>query len=86
MSFAEFQIRLFAWKRVQDREWEKVRILAWYALTGSHQNPKKLPKSMNQFMSLDLDKKQNVISESHKKRYLEAMQEYLKQTSNYGKS
>lgn len=79
MSFAEFQIRLFAWKRTQEREWEKVRLLAWYALTGSHQDPKKLPKSITNFMSLDIDKKQNVISDSHKKRFLEEMAEYVKQ-------
>lgn len=79
MSFAEFQIRLFAWKRTQEREWEKVRILAWYCMTGSHMDPKKMPKSITHFMSLDIDKKQNVISEAHKQRFLDAMKEYVKQ-------
>ena len=78
MSFAEFQIRLFAYKRVQEREWEKVRILAWYAMTGSHQDPKKMPKSLSQFMSLDLDKKTSIISDAQKQRFIEAMAEYVK--------
>lgn len=79
MSFAEFQIRLFAWKRTEERAWEKVRILAWYSMTGSHQDPKRMPKSISQFMSLELDNKQtSVITESHKQRFLEAMKEYVK--------
>ena len=80
MSFAEFQIRLFAYKRVQEREWEKVRFIGWCATTGSHMNPKKLPKSLNQFMPLGIDRKQGMtITESQKQRFLEAMQDYLKQ-------
>ena len=79
MSFAEFQIRLFAWKRTEERAWEKVRILAWYSMTGSHQDPKKMPKSISQFMSLELDNKQNsAITEAHKQRFLEAMKEDVK--------
>ena len=80
MSFAEFQIRLFAYKRVQEREWEKVRFIGWCATVGSHMNPKKLPKSISQFMPLGLDKKQTFsISEMQKQRFLEATAEYLKQ-------
>ena len=87
MSFAEFQIRLFAWKRCQEREWEKVRFLAWHAMTGSHQNPKRLPKSLNQFMALGIDKKQGAtISEAQKERFLEATKEYLKQSKAHGRT
>lgn len=81
MSFAEFQIRLFAWKRTEERAWEKVRILAWYAMTGSHQDPKKMPKSITQFMKLDLDKKKSItVSDTQKNAFLEAMKDYVKQT------
>lgn len=80
MSFAEFQIRLFAWSRMQDREWEKVRILAWYSLTGSHQNPKKLPKSITQFMGLNSDKKHGGVSEAQKQRFLDEMAKFIEQT------
>ena len=80
MSFAEFQIRLFAWRRTEERAWEKVRLLSWYALTGSHMNPKRLPKSITQLMSLDLDKKpKNIISEEQKQAFMNAMNDYLKQ-------
>lgn len=79
MSFAEFQIRLFAWKRTQEREWEKVRLVSWYSMVGSHLDAKKLPKSLSQFMPLGLDKRQvSAISEGHKQRFLGAMKEYVK--------
>jgi hypothetical protein len=84
MSFAEFQIRLFAYKRVQEREWEKVRILAWYAMTGSHQDPKKMPKSLTHFMQLDIDKKNvSKVSEAQKQKFLEATAEYLKNKNKW---
>jgi hypothetical protein len=80
MSFAEFQIRLFAWSRLEERAWEKVRILAWYAMTGSHQDPKKMPKTLSQFMKLGLDDKvATKVTEEQKIRFLEATKEYLKQ-------
>jgi hypothetical protein len=79
MTFAEFQIRLFAWTRMQNRDWEKVRILAWYSYVGSHVDPKKLPSSITSFMPIDTDKKQNVISEAHIKRFKEVTAEYEKQ-------
>ena len=87
MSFAEFQIRLFAYKRVQEREWEKVRVLAWYAMTGSHQDPKKMPKTISQFMSLEIDNKnRNVIGEETKQRFLIAYKDYLEKSKNILKS
>jgi len=79
MSFAEFQIRLFAWSRCQEREWEKVRIISWYAMTGSHMDPKKMPKTLTGFMKLGLDNKNvSKITDAQKDRFLEAMGDYLK--------
>lgn len=79
MSFAEFQIRLFAWSRIQEREWEKVRTLAWHIESASFHRRKKMP-TMQQFMPLGLDKKQTgVISEAQKQRFLEVSAEYYKQ-------
>jgi hypothetical protein len=84
MSFAEFQIRLFAYKRVQEREWEKTRLICWYAMTGSHQDPKKMPKSLSNFMKLDLDIRHvSKITEAQKLRFLEATAEYLKEKNKW---
>ena len=64
MSFAEFQIRLFAYQRVQEREWDKVRFVAFNAMRGSHLDPKKMPKTLQTFLKLKIDgNHNNTISE-----------------------
>jgi len=77
MTFAEFQIRLFAYKRIQLREWEKVRQIAWSATIGSHQDPKKLPRSIEKFMSLGNEKAKIGVSEDQKTNFLKVYKEYL---------
>ena len=82
MSFAEFQIRLFAYKRMQLREWEKVRQIAWSATIGSHQDPKKLPKTIDKFMDLGNKKVNKGVSEEQKANFLKVYKEYLNQSKN----
>ncbi len=80
MSFAEFQIRLFAWRRCQDREWEKVRTLAWHIEASSIHRSKKMP-AMNKFMPLSIDKEgisSLQITDIQKNALLQATSEYLK--------
>lgn len=77
MSFAEFQIRLFAWERTQEREWEKIRVVAWYSAIGPHLDAKKLPKDIRKFMPLGLDKKNAEVSDEMKKAFVDAMADYL---------
>lgn len=81
MTFAEFQIRLFAYKRMELREWEKVRQIAWSAFIAPHQDPKKLPKSIDKFMSLGNNTKKEV-STNQKENFLKAYKEYLNQKKN----
>jgi len=82
MTFAEFQIRLFAYKRIQLRDWEKVRQISWSAFIGSHQDPKKMPKSIDKFMPLGDSNAKRGVSDEQRKRYLEEMQKYLKLKNN----
>lgn len=82
MTFAEFQIRLFAYKRMQLREWEKVRQISWSAFIGSHQDPKKMPKTIDKFMNLGNDKPKANVTQEQKDRFMSAMAEYLKQAKN----
>lgn len=82
MTFAEFQIRLFAYKRIQLREWEKVRQIAWSATIGSHQDPKKLPKTIEKFMNLGNEKAKIGVSEDQKTNFLKVYKEYLNQSKN----
>lgn len=76
MTWAEFQIRLFAYNRMQKNEWFKIRELAWASLVGSHQDPKKMPKSKEAFMPLDSKPKRGV-SDAQKEAFKLAMQQYL---------
>jgi hypothetical protein len=80
MSFAEFQIRLFAWERLEARAWDKVRFIAWFAMKGSHLDPKSMPKTITQFMKLSIDgKAASIVSEAQKLRYLDEMSKYVQQ-------
>ena len=49
MTWAEFQIRLFAYKRQDLYEWQKLRELMWITYIAPHQDPKKMTKSKNKF-------------------------------------
>jgi len=82
MTFAEFQIRLFAYKRMELREWEKVRQIAWSAFIAPHQDPKKLPKSIEKFMSLGNNNIKKGVSTEQKENFLKAYKEYLNQKKN----
>lgn len=82
MTFAEFQIRLFAYKRMQLRDWEKVRQIAWSAFIGSHQDPKKMPKTIDKFMSLDSGKPKSSVTDEQRKRFLEETEKYIKMVKN----
>ena len=85
MTFAEFQIRLFAYKRMQLREWEKFRLVAYNALVAPYQDYKKLPKTMDKFMDLSGGKAQKAgVSEEQKQRFLEAYKNYLNNSENGG--
>lgn len=83
MTFAEFQIRLFAYKRMELREWEKVRQIAWSAFIAPHQDPKKLPKSIDKFMNLNGSNNTNRgVGIEQKENFLKAYKEYLNQKKN----
>lgn len=78
MTFAEFQIRLFAYKRMQLREWEKFRLVAYNALVAPYQDYKKLPKTIDKFMDLSGGKsKRQGVSEEQKQHFLEIYKKYL---------
>jgi hypothetical protein len=83
ITFAEFQIRLFAYKRIQLKEWEKVRFMAWCSTIGSHQDYKKLPKNIEKFLPLNENEgSKNRVTDEQKENYLKAYGEYLNKVKN----
>lgn len=79
MTFAEFQIRLFAYKRMQLEDWKKFRLVAYNALVAPYQDYKKLPKTMDKFMDLSDGHVKIGVSDVQKERFLDAYKEYLTQ-------
>ena len=78
MTWAEFQIRLFAFNRIEKNNWFKLREVMWITLISSHQDPKKLPKSKDAFMNLDIkSKRTNGITDEQKEAFLQATKQYL---------
>jgi hypothetical protein len=81
MTWAEFCLRHFSYRRQNLEDWQKVREIAWNSLIGSHYNPKKLPKSIRAFMPLE-GSGRNTANEKMKTRMLEVTQQYIKQKQN----
>ena len=76
MTWAEFQIRAYAYKRMQEREDLRAREIAWNSLIAPNANPKKLPKTKDKFWQIGSKKVvvNNGMSEAIKK----AQQQFLK--------
>jgi hypothetical protein len=71
MTWAEFQIRLFAYKRMDLYEWEKLREIMWTTYIAPHQDPKKMVKRKEAFLPLHKDKKQSGgISDAQKEMFI----------------
>jgi hypothetical protein len=71
MSWREFLLRQIGYQREQKNEWYKVREIAYCALVGSHQDPKKLPKNKENFIPLDGEKKRKGVSAEAKQKFIE---------------
>ena len=70
-TWAEFQIRLFAYKRQDLYKWQMSREMMWTSYIAPHQDPKKMPKRKELFLPLNGDKKVNTgVSQEHKERFL----------------
>ena len=73
MTWAEFRIRLDGFLRDQEREWFKVRELAWITYIAPYQDPKKMKKSKESFWPLG---KKKGVTDEMKQRILEAQKRY----------
>ena len=77
MTWAEFQIRVFAYKRIDLYNWIKLRELMWTSYIAPHQDPKKMPKRKEKFLPLDIDNKTtNGVSQFQKDTFLKEFEKY----------
>lgn len=75
MTWAEFQLRSYAYKRKQERQELLFREVAWNALIGSHYNAKKLPKTKDRFWQIG--EKKSVTNDKMKAAILQAQKQYF---------
>ena len=77
MTMAEFNIRLFAFKRMKRDEEMLFREVAYYSMIGSHMDAKKIPKTKQKFWAIGNDNSINKERfEQNKLVMLEAMKRY----------
>jgi hypothetical protein len=77
MTMAEFNIRLFAFKRMKRDEELLFREVGYSALIGSHLDPKKMPKTKQKYWSIGLDNRIDKEQLEHNKKVmLEAYKKY----------
>ena len=77
MTWAEFQIRLFAYRRMDLYDWEKLREVMWVTYIANYQDVKKMAKRKEQFFPLRKDKKQSIgVSQEHKELFLKEFKKW----------
>ena len=53
MPWCEYIIKRLAYYRMDRNKWEHTRLIAFESKVGSHLNPAKLPKTLNEYINLD---------------------------------
>ena len=76
MTWAEFQIRLFAYKRIDLYKWQMLREQMWTTYIAPHQDPKKMIKRKEKFLPLNNDKNKVAVSDTMKAIFLKEYQKW----------
>ena len=91
MPWCEFLIKSYAYNRMQEEKLRHTRLVAYSAQIGSHLDPKKLPRSIDQFMKIGSENNsgnnsnnsdKNVIFDDMKELFRKRMSEYKSQQNN----
>lgn len=59
MTWAEFCIRLFAYQRLDKKEWYKVRLIAYQMYVSNWHDAKRKPKDIEKYLPLENKEKPN---------------------------
>jgi len=77
MTWAEFQLRLFAFNRMQKREWEKIAEISTNIIIAGFIDGKEKKKRINQIRKAYLETtSSNGMTEAMRKTILKAQEEY----------
>lgn len=80
MTWAEFQIRLFAYKRIDLYDWQKLREVMWTTYIAPHQDPKKMIKRKEIFLPLNNEKRVAGVSQEMRETFLKEFIKYQEKT------
>ena len=85
MPWCEFLIKSYAYNRMQEEKLRHTRLIAYNAQIGSHLDPKKLPRSIDQFMKIGSENNSAKNSDNpNKKLIFDDMKElFRKRMSEY---
>jgi hypothetical protein len=78
MTWAEFRIRLYAYRRQEKNKAFWYRELAWASTLAPHLDHKKLPRTKEQFMPLD-GERVNSRRDLMRAKIKQAQEQYLKE-------
>ena len=78
MTWAEFCIRLFAYQRLDKKEWYKVRLIAYQIYVSNWQDSKKKPFDINTYLKLDKQERPK-LTEAQRNAANKAIELYKKQ-------
>ena len=77
MTWAEFQIRLFAYKRMDLYKWQMMREMMWITYIAPNQDYKKMVKRKELLLPLNGDQKQVAgVTEAHKEMFLKEFEKW----------
>ena len=87
MPWCEFLIKSYAYNRMQEEKLRHTRLIAYSAQIGSHLDPKKLPRTIDQFMRIGSEENsvksnKNAKFDDMKELFKKRMQEYKSQQIN----
>ena len=91
MPWCEFLIKSYAYNRMQEEKLRHTRLVAYSAQIGSHLDPKKLPRSIDQFMKIGSENNtaknsdnpnKKLIFDDMKELFRKRMSEYKNQVIN----
>lgn len=86
MTWAEFQLRLISFNRMQEDKILIARRLAWVSLIAPNYDPKKL-KSMTEERLWSIgNKKFKRVSDKSKERFIEEYKKYLEKAKHNGRA
>lgn len=76
MTWAEFQIRAYAYKRMQEKEDLRAREIAYNALIAPNADPKRLPKNKDKFWQIG--HKKVAVNDATNEAIRKAQEQFIK--------